>query len=197
MNPSPKDSAFQPVELDANAKTGGLAKKRNMTEVEKKARWLPVNNLPPVKLSDKEVIAIARAEKPKDQAGMPLGIRRYTKAPHAFGYRGRLLAEYYHICDRQADGTFVLEEEIQKKLVTNYLAFRKSRDTGHIYTTKGVQQASLRLFKNRRDEKGRFRRALASEPGQELSKYGIEKTLLRTYYENKGSNTWLVGADKN
>ena len=82
-------------------------------------------------------------------------------------------------------------------MVTNYSAFRKSRDTGHIYTTKDVRQAAPRLFKNRRDEKGRFRRALARELGQELSKYGVEKTLLRTYDENKGSNAWLAGADKN
>ena len=64
-----------------NAKTGGLVKKRNMTEVEKKARWPPVDNLRPMKLSDKEIIAIARAKKPKDQAGMPLGIWRHTKDP--------------------------------------------------------------------------------------------------------------------
>ena len=142
------------------------------------------------------VIAIAQAKKPKDQAGMPLGIWRHTKAPHAFGYRGRLLAAYYHICDRQADGTFILEEEVQKKLVTNYPAFRKSRDAGHIYTTKGARQAAPRLFKNRRDEKGKFRKAFASEQGQELSKYGIEKTLLQTYDMNKASKAWLAGADK-
>ncbi|KAK0517241.1 hypothetical protein JMJ35_000396 [Cladonia borealis] len=43
------------------------------------------------------LIAIARAKKPKAQAGMPLGIWRHTKVPHAFEYRGRLLAAYYHI----------------------------------------------------------------------------------------------------
>ena len=142
------------------------------------------------------LIAIARAKKPKDQAEIPLGIRRHTKAPHAFGYRGRLLAAYYHICDRQADGTFIGEEEVQKKLVTNYPAFRKSRDAGHIYTTKGARQAAPRLFKNRRDEKGRFRKAFAWKQGQELSKYGIKKTLLQTYDMNKASKSWLAGADE-
>ena len=190
-----KDSAFQP------ARTGGMAKKKkkNMTEAEKKARWppVPVDRLPAVKPSDKEVIAIAKARNPKRTAGMPLGIWRHTQAPHAFGYRGRLLEAYYHICDRQADGSFLLEEWIQKKLVNNYPSFRKSRDAGNIYTTKGPRQATPRLFTNRRDEKGRFRKALMSEQGQELSKYGIEKTLLHTYDVNKDSKAWLAGADNN
>lgn len=74
INPIPKDSAFQLAELNANAETGGLVKQRNITEVEEKARWPPVDNLPAAKPSDKEVIAIAKAKKPNDQGGMPLGI---------------------------------------------------------------------------------------------------------------------------
>ena len=185
-----------PAKPTANTRKGRSTRKSNMTEAEKMARWPRVDNLPSVEPTDKEVIAIARSRKPKDQGNMPLGIWRHTKAPHAFGYRGRLLEKYYHICDRQADGTFLLEEGYQKKLVNNYPAFRKSRDASNIYTTKGPRQASPRLIKNRRDEKGKFRKALASEQGKELTQYGVEKTLLHTYDVNKGSKAWLAGADK-
>ena len=69
------------------------------------------------------LIAIARARKPKDQAGMPLGIWRHNKASYGFGYRGRLLAAY---CSHVAYN--ILEEGVQKKLVSSRSPFESGSD---------------------------------------------------------------------
>ncbi|KAK0514194.1 hypothetical protein JMJ35_002811 [Cladonia borealis] len=104
-----------------------------MTEEDKETRWPPVTQLPTVKPSDKEVINIANNRKPKDQAGMPLGIWQVkstkidVRLPVIWGFQNSPRVLQVAIIESSTFSKWIGSQRLEVVVENNELVLRPAR----------------------------------------------------------------------
>lgn len=179
-------------------------RRKQITDAERRTTHPEILEFPPEekRKSAKELCRIAVARPHTKPQYMTIGLWRHYQAPYAFSYRGRLIAEYFHITDLEDKaGKPLIPDSVARTMIDNYDIWKRSRVFGtQVYGTKDIRTRAIKTEADQHDDT-----AGSARRGQFVKKIGdtdearrlthLEKdSLYAEIMEQKGDDRqWMAG----